>query len=105
MKVIDLLNKIANGEKLPPKIKYDGKIWIAGKKEYHDEITDNDLFIVIFRHNLTHSINDEVEILKEDKKIEKLKGEDKGIYIDYSKANIVDKINELIDEINKLKEG
>lgn len=51
-----------------------------------------------------HCLNDTVEIIEEDKKIEKLKGEDKGLYIDYSKANIVDKINEIIDEINKLKE-
>ena len=27
MKVIDLLNKIANGEEVPKKIKYDGSIY------------------------------------------------------------------------------
>ena len=42
--------------------------------------------------------------LEEEKKIpEKLVGEDKGIYIDYSKCNFAEKINEIIDYLDYLK--
>ena len=115
IKVIDLLNKIANGEEAPKKIKH----W---KEEYerdesgfikYESKTERNLCL-----DLVQCLNDEVEIIEEDKKIEELKitrneldnqfflkvGEHHNTMrnIDLTLAN---KINELIVEINKLKEN
>ena len=71
MKVIDLLNKISNGEEVPKKIKYNNKIWNyrEGIMEY---ISDDTCFSLSnFEFDV---LNDEVEILEEEKKLpEKLK--------------------------------
>lgn len=120
MKIIDLLNKIANGEELPKKIKYDDKIYyMVGNNDYENyeyEETPTLLFAV----GATSYINEEIEILdeeedkKEDKKIEKLghwvdvktwvKGNDLetglGEQSDFNK-NVFYKINEIIDYINR----
>jgi len=63
MKVIDLLNKIANGEEVPRKIKYHGYEW-----EY--SFTENNYIrkceIVVYRLTLSlDELNDEVEIIDE----------------------------------------
>ena len=69
MKIIDLLNKIANGEEVPKKIRFDGTYWekVCGEKYtyYIDEGNDNDLFIYFFRKNLTFNLNDEIEIIED----------------------------------------
>ena len=71
IKVIDLLNKIANGEEVPKKIKIYGSILRLNenKDNYLYEDSDEyygDEFIHWFK------LNDEVEIIEEDKKIEKM---------------------------------
>ena len=72
MKIIDLLKKIANGEEAPNRVRFDNVIWnkVRGEKNifYIDEY-DNDLFIHFFRKNLDFTLNDEIEILEEEKKI------------------------------------
>ena len=85
MTVIQLLNKIANGEEVPMLIKWNDDEWYYTNnisKTYSND--KEDLFSVIDGSNL----NDEVEILEEEKKIpEKL--EEFGLiqysldYIDY----------------------
>lgn len=113
MKVIELLNKIANGEEVPNKIRFDNTYWnrICGKKYvyYIDDNNDNDLFIYFFRKNLTFSLNDEVEIIEpqEHKIPEKLnldtdvlRGREVIRSVDYL---IEDKINEIIDYLEELK--
>ena len=119
MKIIDLLNKIANNEEVPKKIKIRGIIY---------------KFTEIFTKNLTFAdrgsninnayendfenywldcarINEEVEILDEPKKIEKITVREKTLGFPQGEwtARNMDKafaikINELIDEINNLKE-
>ena len=72
IKIIDLLNKIANGEEVPEIIKFDNRIWninYGEKNIYYTNDCNDDLFIVIFRKNLTFTLNDKVEILEEEKKI------------------------------------
>lgn len=64
IKIIDLLNKMANGEELPKKIKYHNKIYIK-RSDCHWYILENgtfddDLFVRI------DCLNDEVEILDEE---------------------------------------
>ena len=96
MKVIDLLNKISNGEEVPQKIKVDDKIY------YYDE-TDSAEFYRYrgeFQEELLidyANLNDEVEIIEEDKKIKPL------FYAgnDIVTIAIKNKINEIIDYLNK----
>ena len=83
MKVIDLLNKIANGElETFYKFKYRNKIVNMGY------LIDNYLFLEI--------LNDEVEIIEEKKIPEKL--DDDELYLTESQQHIiVNKLNEIID--------
>lgn len=106
MKVIDLLNKIANGEEVPEKIRlYDEEFeYMDGDKTYYSLTNQDpyDLFDSGHYANTLH-LNDEVEIIEEDKKIEKL--EPTNYITSTFEDAILDKINELIDKVNKLKEG
>ena len=105
MKVIDLLNKIANGEEVPKKIKYHWKYeykYDEDRNEYcymnnQNERFDDEWFIIA-------KLNDEVEIIEEVKDIEKLdewkfnKSES-----DIPHFELAQKINELIDIVKELK--
>ena len=126
MKIIDLLVKITNGEESTKvKTKYDSVDW-----------EENDFLFSLyeeFEHKNNYEIvkflNDEVEIIEEPKKIEKLDVELLGqednwlrnptteitkqdielnpYIIDTIRKNTLEfqhRINELIDEINNLKE-
>lgn len=141
MKIIDLLNKIAKGEEVPKKIKYDGDIYILESDEifeaftyktidYNKFNTDGErLGKALFLDNCYMHLYSEVEIIEEDKKIEKLDvallsqcdnwlrcptndATKQDIELNpYIIENIREntlyfqrKINELIDEVNKLKE-
>ena len=125
MKVIDLLNKIANGEGVPKKFTYKDYFWEYDKR--------NEMWFTYFTRcgemknyrfdrlfYLNKCLNDEVEVI-EDKKIRKIKVnyspdiEEKIFYEDGDKPNhcilgdagtelLINKINEIIDEINDLKE-
>ena len=113
IKIIDLLNKIANNEEVPEKIMFDEWLYIYNEREktYYDE-EDRTLWQSYNFKILT----DKVEIIEEPKKIEKI---DEILRIDdlippYGEneykawKNIIiqqNKINELIDEINNLKEN
>lgn len=104
-KIIDLLNKIANGEEVPEKIK-------VHNTEYHKCILKTGIDYKIYSDDFYYlsndickagfSLNDEVEILEEEKKIpEKLK-------LDLFTKNdvsyyICKKINEIIDYLQYLK--
>ena len=118
IKIIDLLNKIANGEEVPKKIKWENIIYAYSEydKDYLEYPFSDEEYKGLFdmRNNiLTQFLNDEVEIIEEDKKIEK---EDlfkidasmsKASLVAWQKANngiLKKKIDELIDEINNLKE-
>lgn len=110
IKVIDLLNKIANNEKVP-KIIHIFKcdyIWCQGLKTYQrlNPVYGDLEFGDFYTHDL---LNLEVEIIedtpKEDKKIEKLEitkypelGEN---VVGYPvPERIIAKINEIIDKVN-----
>ena len=111
MRIIDLLNKIANGEEVPKKIKFYGKYYIwydnryTGNKGYCLEPlkSDSNSFLEI---NTVYDLKYEVEILEEENKIEKL--ENGKWHIEGKDGKLImlkDKIDELIDEINKSKEN
>lgn len=120
IKIIDLLNKIANGEKLPKKIKYKNKIY-----ERYQNITTNNLYyyqvpnkndFLIYQLEAAIDLLDEVEIIEEPKKIEKISWSEKeslaGNLTAVGKQEVLARrteklkasLNELIDEINNLKE-
>lgn len=123
MKVIDLLNKIANGKEVPLEIKCCNK-----KYRYDSLFTDyeqiggfnglfKDLLILKYGFDLPKCLNDEVEIIEEDKEIEKIDirnekncknnwkwkvyREEHSYNISTPQKIIADKINEIIDYINK----
>lgn len=106
IKIIDLLVKIANGEEVPKKIKFCRRLFVWVDNDYicceiNNELGDcNGLSI----HKWIYSslLNDEVEIIEEDKKIEKLIYSDYTSYADDVKEAF-EKINEIIDTINELK--
>lgn len=119
MKVIDLLNKIAKGEKVPQNIKFLQNIYGYEKdrKEYTTKTSSGGwhtlLYDILVRHNILELIECEVEIL-EDKteEIEEIQVDDnyyihtelgsfKGRKMDIA---FVNKFNELARTINKLNE-
>ena len=113
MKIIDLLNKIANGEFLPKKIKYDDEIFIYDNQvdKYWSIDHTNNLYDILSRY-VGIALNDEVEIIEEDKKIEKFKDYIPigltSVGADFRKKDVFeallkigDKINEIIDYINR----
>lgn len=109
IKVIDLLNAIADGKELPEKFMYKGHLYYRKKMKgicYRcDELNE------IFEECLVlEDLNDTIEIIEEPKKIEKITVREKTLGFpngewtarNMDKAFAI-KINELIDEINNLK--
>lgn len=107
IKIIDLFNKIANDEEVPNHIMLNNVVF-----HYDDDAQDyeND-FEYLFRDSFSNFgrsdefLNievEEVEIIEEEKELEK-------ITLQFSETQkeknrlFKDKINELVDEINKLK--
>lgn len=119
MTVIQLLNKIANGEELPNKFKFGDDIFYKlSSKCYRCYETEN-----IFEESfILGDLNEEIEIIEEDKKIRKIKVdyspdiEEKIFYDDGDKPNhcilgdagtelLIKKINEIIDKINGMEDN
>lgn len=108
MKIIDLLVKISQGERMPKKIKYEGYVWEYDKdvKDYHRNDIDEEyiyLFQDLFEKATCFFINNEVEIIEEPKKIEHCLKSDRFLCDKAEMEHLRTKIDELIDEVNKLK--
>ena len=105
MKIIDLLNKIANGEEVPKKIhikKFQSDFIFNGYTYLSDEKEQQNIYWCLY----SEALNYEVEIIEEPKKIEKLpKNITDNVCATRDQRTIANKINELIDEINNLKEN
>lgn len=124
MKVIDLLNKIANGEELPKKIQvYNSKYRLLDNRTYHSIDHEGRLGQ---NYALDGMLNDDVKIIedtpkediptsklyinnklqydltpKEDKKIEKVnRGCIAGETLRNIDWHILDKLDEIIDRLN-----
>ena len=126
MKVIDLLNMISKGEEVP-------KIILFNSYKYKFDKTNNEYQRLNYNGTLGTTLgtinaldlylNEELEIIEEEKKIEQLEqyyDKDleeyvvetyinginyKEIYKSKYDEMIIKKISELINEINKMKEG
>jgi hypothetical protein len=128
IRVIDLLNKIANGEDVPEKIKINNIIYEYRGDDYLFKDTNNDNHEYwLFSNGYTDKfewldsfLKTEVEIIEEDKKLKKIKIEyspdieEKIFYEDGDKPNhcilgdtgtglLINKINELIDKVNNME--
>ena len=117
--IIDLLNKIANGEEVPKKIRYDGNDYYFCNPCRTYEIIESSELCGKDLYDLLDNLNDKVEIIEEDNKIGKLdirtdintgnnfilNEHGKRCYLTTHSKIIAEKVNELIDEIEKLKEN
>ena len=119
MKVIDLLNKIANGEEVPKKVKvgYYYYEYEENGEYINTENTEDLLFDFDSYYPLEQCLNEEVEIIEEPKKIEypilhktapsETTGDQMPNWrnlIDCNFEHLNKTIYQLIDEINDLKE-
>lgn len=106
IKIIELVAKWLNAEEMPKKIKYDGSIFNYSELEedYMSNEGGNGLLDLVCMFS---TFTEDIEIIEEPKKIEKLehcKGYNWFLEIDDYIEHLRTKIDELIDEINKLKE-
>lgn len=110
IKIIDLLIKIANGGKVPKHIKCNNLNLYWNDENYTYDIREDKIYAPFYIFDYSE-LNDEVEIIEEPKKIEKITVREKTLGFpngewtarNMDKAFAI-KINELIDEINNLKE-
>ena len=117
IKIIDLLNKIENGEEVPKKILLNGIIFEYQGDDYlykDEDKKEHWLFSASYTDKYTwleNFLKAEVEIIEEPKKIEKITVREKTLGFpngewtarNMDKAFAI-KINELINEIKNLKE-
>ena len=100
IKVIDMLVKMGKDKNYKPTFKYKDTIYQYDfKTKYYTPS-----FMGLYKIYMI--LNDEVEIIEEQKKIEKMECSVES-WFSPSQADIeiINKINELIDEINNLKEN
>ena len=99
MKIIDLLNKIAKGEEVPEKIKFKGEEYMF----YGINYTTPSEHKALHRRIELNNLNDEVIVIEEEKEIEKIK--ELPIKLFHNKQKILaNKLNELIDVINDMRD-
>lgn len=76
MKLIDIFNKIANGEEVPKKVKFNDGIYTYKPewKDYADEDEHYGLLVdtIPSTYQITKMLNEEIEIIDE---LNKLKGD------------------------------
>lgn len=104
MKIIDLVAKYVNAEEMPKKIRYDGSIFEYNEfqEDYMPEYGENGLLDLVCMFS---SFTEDIEIIKEPDKIEKCKNYNYFLETDDYIEHLRTKIDELIDEINKVKES
>lgn len=120
IKISDLVNKVINREEMPKEVLFDGNIykWCQDIGDYRKEgwgscLMIKDIFFNFERYGSFYNmLFEEVEIIEEPKKIEKIplpsfdefkKMSAEERYVITAKE--YDLLNELIDEINNLKES
>lgn len=122
IKVIDLFNMISKEKEVPKEIKYKGWLFAFDRQpqDYYCEEYGNLFEYLINEKRTSEFLNEEVEIIQEDEKIEYIECRIKDFkhYIEDScfsvqpledlelnqnEIVIIDKINEIIKKINKLE--
>ena len=113
MKIIDLLNKIANGEEVPKRIKISDNYYhfdIDDSDYYNDADNKDTLMENIYLHNAYVWLNKEAEILddKEDKDIPLIPNDElyeiqgnNNQQLNYNFKVLKEKINQVAEELNR----
>ena len=112
MKIIDLLNKIANGEEVPEKVKFNGYIFEKDLETDYICYAKSGEFKYLLNEVFLSQLNDEIEIIEEDKEIEipkhipneVIQDLDRVICPDNVKC-IAHKVNELINYLQHINKG
>lgn len=119
IKVIDLINKVEKREEMPKKVKFNGNIykWCEDIGDYRKDgwghcLMAKDILDNFGKYGSFYNmLSEKVEIIEEPNKIEKLElcmeynYEEVNDNLEKDMKTLVFKINELIDEINNLKEN
>lgn len=104
IKIIDLLNKIANGEEVPKKIRIDHWSykfeWVEHLDNYYDINADIDLMSVLSMSK--EELNYGVEIISDEEEVEDKEYEDIEEFKEYKLINTKDilELEMLINKIN-----
>ena len=96
--IVDIISMLAKEEETPKYIRYFNKV----QREWLVMLVCEENIITRLNENAIF-LNDEVEIIEEEKEIEKLDENNTNVL-----TNIIEnrkKINELIDAVNELKRG
>lgn len=107
IKIIDLLNKIANGEEAPKKIKCKGyEYWYCKDlKDYQNAEVEYRDYLFASKYHTSGWLNYEVEILDEFEDIEEINiGQYYGLEDSSLKYDTVSTINQLINNQKKIIE-
>ncbi len=110
IKLIELLNRIANKEEVPEKIKYDGDIFKYNKcrKDYILEIDDWTSQTLIYRISHDFSISEiletNIEIIEDEIDIQSIEELDEEVFKESDKLCVVwnEKEREIIKQQNKI---
>lgn len=103
IEIMDLLHKIYNLDDMPGKIIFDNCVW-RYCSEFQDYQSERGYLFGDYMSHINETgkfLNAEVEIVEDDKKIEKISCAD-HVGIDLSEA-VCNKLNEVIDIVNKLQ--
>ena len=116
MKIIDLLNKIENGENIPQTIKVDGTVYKLDILEYfYQNGNGDDLLQLAMKYNTPNLLNMEVELIEDETididnieellKIEEYEVDKTDTVINRNKINeLVQAVKQLNKEIKSIKE-
>ena len=108
MKIIDLLNKMANGEEVPLKIIVDGSIYKCDVLEHFYAREDkSDLLELSTVFNTPEFLQMEVKVIEDEIDIQAIEELDKckfghGNTISYQESKFIDKVNELVQAVKQL---
>ena len=102
IKIIDLLNKKANNEKMPKKFKYKNYIFeLDDVNEYTIDKEKQVAFTELIQFNL-NNLNDEIEILEDNtEEIEELK--ETNYILSFVEEEFFNKINELVKAVKEIR--
>ena len=110
MKIRDIIIKIANREDVPKRIKWRNKIWLYDDKD--QDYTNNGDYLLAYNfcnHRTLDFINDEVEIIEEEKEIEfeDIRELTQDAFDDWTEAKRINQLiknqKKLIDVVNELR--
>ena len=102
MKIIDLLNKIANDDRKPEIIKINTHIWYYDY-DLDDYMSKESEYYLMNHYNMLKCLNYEVEIIKEKTNKHNIKKIKDKYSSQISKTELAQKINEIIDCLQELK--